>query len=77
VVTDNFWTEGVHKETGNPYQEHHSRWRVKDFKDRGFRVMGIGAFHYQIPSNSLSRVLQLVTRRLPSLRNILAVKDKH
>ncbi len=78
VVTDNFWTEGVHKETGNPYQEHRSRWSVKDFKERGYRVIGIGAFRYQFPSHSLSRVLQLGARRLPSLsRNILAVKDKH
>lgn len=78
VVTDNFWTEGIHKETENPYQEHRSRWGVKDFEKLGYRVFGIGAFRYEVPLHSLSRVLQVAVRRFPSLsRNILAVKDRN
>ena len=77
VVTDNFWTEGIHTETGNPFQEHHSRWTVDKFKDLGYRVFGIGAFRYQIPFNSVARMMEIAVRRLPSLsRNVLAIKDR-
>jgi len=29
---------------GNPYQQHKSAWSIKDFKDLGFEVYGLGEF---------------------------------
>ncbi|MBT8171915.1 class I SAM-dependent methyltransferase [Candidatus Bathyarchaeota archaeon] len=56
----------------NPYQTHVSKWTVKDFKDRGYIVKGVGnlaVYNLIIPTRKL-------TSKFPQLHQFLLAKTK-
>lgn len=77
VTTPNRFFEQDHLD-GNPYQQHLSLWRERDFKRRGYSVAGIGGMKiFGRRVKYLSAALGPLTLKAPRLSTaILAIKDR-
>lgn len=72
VTTPNYWNKNERSTLdGNDLQRHQSLWRIKDFRNRGYKVHGIG---YRPPFQSMAFILPMDSKVPWLCATILAVK---